>query len=105
MPNDDPNVVGNVFAVHKFTSSFYPEPEIIDFVQMGAENGTITMKIIRRKNLTITYEQSRTIPFNCEIGPFLSALRAFSGYFEYPFDGERFVYDEYGALLNGSNGY
>ena len=36
VPNDDPNIIGNSFAVHKFTSSFYPEPEILDFVQIGA---------------------------------------------------------------------
>lgn len=63
------------------------------------------MKLIRRQGLTVTYNQARTIPFNCEIESFISALKAFSGFYEYPFDGERFVYDEYDTLLDGSNGY
>ena len=36
---------------------------------------------------------------------FLQALSAFSGYYEYPFDGERLVYDQFDSLLDGSNNY
>ena len=97
--------LGNVFAVHKFNTSFTPEPQIMDFVQMGAQSGEITMRLIRRRNLVTVYNLSKTIPYNCSEEDFIKTIKSFSGYSEYPLDGERFVYDQYDTLLDGSNNY
>ena len=74
IPNDNDNVTGNVFGVHKFRTFFDPDPEILEFTQKGAQSGYITMKLIRRQGLTITYQNQRTIPYNCSIENFLQAL-------------------------------
>ena len=65
VPNDDSSIRGNAYAVHQFHTFFDPDPEILEFTQIGAQSGTITMRLIRRQGLTVYYDNQRTIAFDC----------------------------------------
>ena len=56
-------------------------------------------------NFQTTYDVSRTIAYNCPLSTFISTLKSFSAYQEYPIPGQLWVYDRFDLNITDTGDY